>query len=374
MKGRSMLLRMIWRAARVRWGRAATALAAVATAATVATALLTLYADSQAKLRAEFRNYGANVVIVAKDGAALPSDLTLPPGTTAVPYSYAVAHAAGNQPVVIAGTDLAAARAMNASWWSLRTVTAPASSQSFGAQTGETVSAIVGIRAAQALTANDAPFALAYNGKLATIVPTAVLQTGGAEDSRIYIERRAFDSWMGAPASAFELFVPGSAAEVRSAIVALSSALPAADVSPIRQIAEAQARVLGKTRSALLASTIFVIITAALCVLATLITWVLDRRRDFAVMKALGASDAVLKSFFAAESALLGAAGALIGFGIGLGVAALIARLNFHASITPRFSVLPPVLAGGVALALFAALVPVSLLRGIQPATMLKGE
>src|SRR5437016_9658789 len=112
MIGRHMLLRMIWRAARVRWGRAATALAAVATAATVATALLTLYADSQAKLRAEFRNYGANVVVLAKAGAALPSGVgqdisaQLPAGAAAVPYSYAVAHAASNQPVVVAGADL----------------------------------------------------------------------------------------------------------------------------------------------------------------------------------------------------------------------------------------------------------------------------
>jgi len=45
--------------------------------------------------------------------------------------------------------------------------------------------------------------------------------------------------------------------------------------------------VLGKTRSTLLAATSLIILTAALCVLSTLMGWVFDRRRDFAIMKAL---------------------------------------------------------------------------------------
>ena len=55
-------------------GRAASALLAMVVAAAVATAMLNLYVDVQAKLRGEFRKYGANIVVVAKDGQALPSD------------------------------------------------------------------------------------------------------------------------------------------------------------------------------------------------------------------------------------------------------------------------------------------------------------
>ena len=41
-------------------------------AATVATAMLNLYTDVQAKLEREFRAYGANVAIVAREGERLP--------------------------------------------------------------------------------------------------------------------------------------------------------------------------------------------------------------------------------------------------------------------------------------------------------------
>src|ERR1700689_1335539 len=70
----SMFLRMLMRAAVLRRGRAASALLAMVVAAAVATAMLNLYVDVQAKLRKEFRNYGANVVMVAKGDQALPPD------------------------------------------------------------------------------------------------------------------------------------------------------------------------------------------------------------------------------------------------------------------------------------------------------------
>src|SRR3974390_3492339 len=70
----SMFLRMLWRAAVLRRGRAASALLAMVVAAAVATAMMNLYVDVQAKLRTEFRNYGANVVVAARDGETLPPD------------------------------------------------------------------------------------------------------------------------------------------------------------------------------------------------------------------------------------------------------------------------------------------------------------
>src|SRR5580704_10929113 len=50
------------------------ALLAITVAAAVATAMLNLYVEVQVKLRKEFRTYGANIVIVGKDGQALPAD------------------------------------------------------------------------------------------------------------------------------------------------------------------------------------------------------------------------------------------------------------------------------------------------------------
>jgi putative ABC transport system permease protein len=340
-------------------------------AATVTTAMLNLFVDVQNKLQKEFRNYGANVIVIARDGQSLPSDalaktdsaLTDQDGATplAVPFAYAIARTASGQPVVVSGTDLIAARQLN-SWWSVT------------AWPTQSDQALVGIRAASQLSPQGKPFDLTFQERTIHIIPVGTVQTGAAEDSRIYLPLASFESWTGIQPSTIEISIPGPPETISAAIQTLRDTLPTADVRPVRQITETEARVLGKTRATLLSSSILIIITAALCVLATLTGWVLDRRRDFAIMKALGASQRFIGGFFAAEAALLGAVGALLGFALGIGIAAWIGRANFHAPVMPRFEVFPIVFIGCILVALASAILPISLLRRVQPAMILKGE
>src|SRR5262249_37944282 len=150
-------------------------------------------------------------------------------------------------------------------------------------------------------------------------------------------------------------------AELKAFAERLAAALPQADVRPIAQFTEAEANVFSKSRSTLLIAVLIIVLTAALCVVATLTSSVLDRRRGFAVMKALGASPQLTSALFAAEATLLGATGAAIGFVLGVSVAFLIGRFNFHALVLPRWDVFPLVLAGSIVLTLIAALVPMAL-------------
>jgi putative ABC transport system permease protein len=363
----SMFARMLLRAAVLRRRRAASALLAMIVAAAVATAMMNLYVDVQAKLRTEFRNYGANVIIVARDSQSLPADAlakvesVLGAKTLAVPFSYAVARTHDGQSVVVVGTDFARARQLN-HWWKVsHWPDAPNE-------------ALVGMRAATVASPKRQPFELTFQGKAIQLAPAGMLQTGAGEDSRIYLDQSEFQSWTGIAPSTIEVAANGTGAEVETSIRQLAQVLPAADIRPVRQIMEGEANVLNKTRATLYASATLVVLTSALCVLATLIGWVFDRRRDFAIMKALGASEHLINGFFAAEAAALGVVGALLGFFIGIGVAAWIGRVNFHAPVVPRFSVFPYVLAGSVAVALISAILPIELLRRVQPAIILRGE
>src|SRR5713226_2882748 len=363
----SMFLRMLVRAAVLRRGRAASALLAMVVAAAVATAMLNLYVDVQAKLGKEFRNYGANVVVVAKDGQALPADAlrsaesTLAGRGLAAPFAYVVARTSDGKSVVVSGTDFDQVRKLDR-WWSVSAW--PRAPQD----------ALIGVRAAAVVSRQGKPFDLSFLGHGVHLNPAGTLQTGAAEDSRVYLSLSDFEAWTGVQPSTIEIAASGSPEEVSDMIQKLAQALPGAEVRPVRQILEGEARVLNKTRATLLASAVLIIVTAALCVLATLIGWVFDRRRDFAIMKALGASERLINVFFAAEAGALGVAGALVGFVIGIGVAAWIGRVNFHAPVVARFSVLPVVMAGSVAVALLSAVLPISLLRRVQPATILRGE
>src|SRR5260221_666301 len=185
--------------------------------------------------------------------------------------------------------------------------------------------------------------------KVVEFTPAGMLQTGAGEDSRIYLDQSEFQNWTGVAPSTIEVAVNGTTPEVETSIHKLAQLLPSADVRPVRQIMEGEANVLNQTRAPLYAAAALVILPSALCVLATLMGWVFDRRRDFAIMKALGASERLVNGFFAAEAAAMGAVGAILGFFVGIGVAVWIGRVNFHAPVVPRFSVFPYVFAGSVA-------------------------
>ena len=101
---------------------------------------------------------------------------------------------------------------------------------------------------------------------------------------------------------------------------------------------------------------------------------VLERRRDFALMKALGGSQSQLMGMFLLEALVLALAGVAVGFILGSAAAWIISQVNFHTASQPRMGVLPLVLLLNVLIAAMAALFPVRVLRGLQPAALLKGE
>lgn len=363
----SMFFRMLWRAAVLRRGRVASALLAMVVAAAVTTAMLNLYVDARAKLGREFRNYGANIVLVGKDGASLPAgalaqvESTLAGRGVAAPFALVVARTGEGQPIVVAGTDFDRVRQLDR-WWSVSHW--PAAPQQ----------ALVGVRAVSVVSPKNQSFDLSFQGRTIHLTSAGTVRTGAAEDSRVYLRLPDFVSWTGIQPSSIEVAATGAPEEIHAILHQFEQAIPEAEVRPVRQIVEGEARVLGKTRATLLAATALIILTAALCVLSTLMGWVFDRRRDFAIMKALGASDRLLNVFFAAEAAALGAIGAGIGFVLGIGLAAWIGRVNFHAAVVPRFGVLPFILAGSMVVTLLAAILPILLLRRVQPSVILRGE
>jgi putative ABC transport system permease protein len=381
-----MFLRMLVRAAVLRRGRAVSALFAMVVAAAVATAMLNLYVDVQSKLRREFRNYGANIILVGRDGdgASLPADTlarvdsVLAGRGIAAPFGLVVARTSDGQPIVVAGTDFERVRQLDKWWsvsrWPAETPTSRAESAREMGHPESSSPALIGVRALAAVAPKGQAFDLSFQGRALHVTPAGTVQTGAAEDSRIYISLADFVAWTGVQPSTVEVAASGSPEEVAGIMKQLAQAIPAGDVRPVRQIMEGEARVLGKTRATLLAAAALIILTAALCVLSTLMGWVFDRRRDFAIMKALGASGRLLNGFFAAEAAMLGASGAVIGFLLGIGIAAWIGRVNFHAPVVPRWSVLPVVLAGSMAVTLLSAILPITLLRRVQPAVILRGE
>ncbi|MEO8725545.1 MAG: ABC transporter permease, partial [Acidobacteriaceae bacterium] len=266
--------------------------------------------------------------------------------------------------VAVAGVDIAAAEKLN-SWWQLDHLQQSSKSHA--------EPALFGKRAYQGL---DRGQPLTFAGHELRAGPIATITSGGPEEDRIYISQQAFQDWTGLAPNLLEISYTGSAEQIQSALDKLKAIFRGepVEVRPVRKIVAAEGRVIRKTRAMMFACGLLIALTVALCVGSTLTASVLERRRDFALMKALGASQTLINGIFTTEAALLGVVASLLGFLLGGGLADLIGLLNFHASVTPSIFAFPGVLLVTLIVALGSALLPLAHLQQLEPAVILKGD
>jgi putative ABC transport system permease protein len=358
------LSRILVRSLKHRRARSLSAFAALTVSAMVATALLTLYADLDSKLHHEFRTFGANIVATTS-GALTTADIqqartVAGPDALIAPIAYAVAATDRGTPVVVAGVDFEAMHKLD-SWWKVDAW--PAAGKD----------ALLGQRAAN-FVANETAVTLTYAGKPLTLHSAGKLSTGGDEDSRIYIPLKTFSEWTGVQPTVLEIQVPGGEERVNATIASLQQALPTLRIEPVRALVAGESRIVDRTHALMYGAMLLIALTVAVSVLATLSASVLERRRDFALMKALGASQTQLLSHFLLEALVIATAGVALGYILGSALAWAIGEWNFGTATLPRLTLLPLVLLLNLAIATVAALFPARVLRGLQPAALLKGE
>ena len=190
-------------------------------------------------------------------------------------------------------------------------------------------------------------------------VPLAALQRLGGADGKL---------------SLVELSVPGEAGDVERTIRDLSATVPGVEVRPIRQIVYSEGKVLGTIRALLVSLTGLILGIIVLCVTATMTTIMLERRKDIAVMKALGASDGLVMRLFMTEGAGLGLIGGVAGFLMGAEWARRLGRQLFGVGLDLAWWTLPAIAGASILLALLATAFPVQIVRSVRPAVALKGE
>jgi len=111
-----------------------------------------------------------------------------------------------------------------------------------------------------------------------------------------------------------------------------------------------------------------------LAVAATSATSVLERRAEIGIMKAIGATNALVAGIFLAEQVLLALAGGAIGFCAGVGLAWILGESVFGTPASLRIVLLPIVLGLAAVVAIIGSLIPLRRAAHFQPAPILRGE
>jgi putative ABC transport system permease protein len=144
------------------------------------------------------------------------------------------------------------------------------------------------------------------------------------------------------------------------------------EAAPIHRVAQAESAILLRVERLLAAVSLAALLGAALVVLSAMTTTVLERRREIAVMKAMGADNLVVSGFFLSEAALLGLAGGLLGYVGGLAGAQGMARSVFGSGVAVPPVLLPVIIGLGLGAALLGTLLPLRTVERTDPALALR--
>jgi putative ABC transport system permease protein len=290
-----------------------------------------------------------------------------PDVVAAAPYLYLVARTRGDRNVVVAGTWLDEQRRL-APWWEVEGSWVGSRDDRARCMVGRNVARQFGL-------APGSPLELRYAGRTAQLSVAGVATAGGAEDSQIFVNLPVAQQLAGMEnqIGLVQLSVAGSPQQIQGYISRLAAALPGVEVRPVRELAAAEAQLLGRIRLLILFTIVLILVLTTLGVLATMAALAMERRLDVGLMKALGGSMPRVVRLFLAEVGILGCLGGLVGYALGVLLSQWVGQRVFGVGISVRLEVLPLTVALMVAVALAGAL-PLRLLGRVKPAVILRGE
>jgi putative ABC transport system permease protein len=393
MPDRKMFWRIIRRLLSANRGRLFVILLALGAGAAITAALLNLQVDAKRRLTAEFRTFGANVIIAPRDfseSAAKPrlyeslfSDLSEGMDTGMIPkaaFLYGVANAsidAGTQKgkppaagnVIVAGFLYSGNRPDQA---------VPAAlveaEQKFATRVRRHCD--VGQQAAAALHLRSGDSVRLTNGAHQTSCDAYVLPAlGGSEDSQVFVELHTAQTLFDQQGyiSLIQLSIPGTPGQIQNYISLLQQRLRDVDVRPVRQFTEGEARIYQRISGILSATVALVLVLTTLCVMAAMTNVAMERRNDVGLMKAIGGATRRVLRLFVAEAALLGLTGGVLGAATGILISMWLGKAVFGVAARPRLIVYPVAVALTIIVAIAGAY-PLRRLANIRPASVFRGE
>ncbi len=371
-----MLGAALWR----QRGSATLAVLAVAIGASVASALLHVSGDIGRKLSHELRALGPNLLLVPPARATSGGPGTRRPGAAGsyldetevrsrldaaglagAPLLIVLARA-GAVPVQVVGADLEVARRLHPAW---------------RIGPGGTGS-LMGIQLMKRLGATPgAPVTLEFaeGSRRLTLPAGAALEAGGPDDASWWIPLAEAQALSGLPGrvSLAQVRIAGDADAARRAATRLERG-GGMQALVLHALSDTEAGLLERMRRLMALVTAAALLAAGLCAFGTLTDLALERRRDIALMKSLGAARRDIVRLFLTESLVIGALGGVGGWLLGLFFAEVIGREVFHSAVALRADVPPIVLGLSLLVAALAGLGPLRLALRVEPAAALKGE
>ena len=344
---------------------AALAALAVAIGASVAAALMHVSGDINAKLTRELRALGPNLLVTPSANEFLDESLVrerlAEAGVAGVPILYGRALHAGHA-IAIAGADAQAMARLHPSWerrGDLR-----------DAQAGAALAKRLGLAPGASLELAN----VEGEGVLHVRVG-GIFDSGGSDDEALWLPLASAQSLCGVPGrvSLVQARIDGGADQVETTAARIQHGGRLA-ATPLHALSATEQGLLDRMRRLMLLVTLAALVAGALSAYGTLTDLALERRREIALLKSIGAPRRRIIGRFLAESVAIGFTGGVAGWLIGAGFALFIGRFVFHAALRLQPGVPPIVVALAVGIALVAAAGPIRFALAVEPARALRED
>ncbi len=382
MTKRKLFFRMITASLIRRRSRMLAALLAVAVGATILSGLVTIYYDVPRQMGAQFRGYGANLILLPSgEGADFDLDAmrraadVIPASELvgAAPFRYETV-SIHNQPVVAAGTEFAGVQAASPYWHVSGTWPDASGELLLGQETAR----LLGLKPGETLSVVFRPEGsdAASRGTELVMTVSGILETGGSEEEYAYLSLEDLASLTGEDGtlSVAEFSVSAAQDRLRNYAETIQTNVQGVSARLVKRVAQSESTVLTKLQALVFLVTAVVLVLTMICVATTMTAVVTERRKEIGLRKALGASDSSIVWEFMGEGLLLGCAGGALGAGLGFAFAQAVSVNVFNSSIAFQPLLLPLTVLVSVVVTGCACLLPVRSATEVDPALVLKGE
>ncbi|MCO6537587.1 MAG: FtsX-like permease family protein [Gilliamella sp.] len=377
-KNRRFIIKTVLSSLIRRRSRIAIALLGVAIGATVLLGMITLCYDIPRQMGQEFRSYGANLLLLPANNQStvamtevnkavtfLPEDKLL--GVT--PFRYNSIRS-NQQPYTIVGTDFKQV-VKTSPYWSIEG-SIPQNSHEIMIGTDIANFAKLNIGSTMPISGKSKQDSR-FDEELTV---TGIVKTGRSEDNFIFVDLHDLEELLeeSEQAEVVEVSIAATETELKQYIEKIKKQMTTVEPHLIKWVTKSEASVLGKLSSLLYLVTFVVLVLTMICVATTMMTVVMERRKEIGLKKAIGANNKSIAKEFLAEGLVLGVIGGFIGAICGLIFAQIISTNVFGRSIIIEFYLIPTTIIISVIVTVIACLIPVKRALEVEPALVLRGE
>ena len=205
---------------------------------------------------------------------------------------------------------------------------------------------------------------------------SGVVRTGSAEDEFVFLSLEAMMKLIGDPgrAEAAEVSAAADEAELSAIAARISVEIPELSARLIKRVTQSETAVLSKLRLLVLLASVVVLALSMICVAATMMAVVMERRTEIGLKKAIGAGDSAIALEFLCEGIFLGCAGGVVGSAMGYLFAQTVCVSVFGRSVSLAWSLFPLTVFVSTAVTAVSCLLPARRAMEVEPALVLRGE